>query len=147
MIFQEKHFQCYILLANSANTTCRPFQVKINRSKLIIDRLQSRRYLTFLLSLFVTSRNLLFDVFLPRENSRKYQASATKRCTSLSKRSVMFRQDLSKVPWIFESLKNLYCTWTSSQKIFKISRIFFTYLQKPARALYSTHFAYSYSYL
>ena len=30
------------LLANSANTECRPLQVKINCSKFIKDRLQSR---------------------------------------------------------------------------------------------------------
>ena len=31
-------------------------------------------------------------------NSRKFQASVTERCTSLSKRSGMFRQNLLKVP-------------------------------------------------
>ena len=90
------------ILANSANTKCRPFQVKINCSKFIIDRLQSWCYLTFLFSLFVTSRNLLFDVFLPWEKSRKYQASVSERCTFLSERSGMFRQNLLQVP-----LKNL----------------------------------------
>ena len=32
------------------------------------------------------------------KNSRKFQASVTERCTSLSKRSGMFRQNLLKVP-------------------------------------------------
>ena len=86
------------ILANSANTKSRPFQVKIYCSKFIIDRLQSWCYLTFLFSLFVTSRNLLFGVFLTRENSRKYQASVTERCISFNKRSGMFRQNLLKVP-------------------------------------------------
>ena len=86
------------ILANSANTKYRPFQVKINCSKFIIDKMQSRCDLTFLFSLFVASRNLLFGVFLPRENSRKYQSSVTERCTSLSKCSGMFRQNLLKVP-------------------------------------------------
>ena len=31
------------------------------------------------------------------ENSRKFQANVTERCTSLSKRSGMFRQNLLKV--------------------------------------------------
>ena len=78
------------LIANSANTKCRTFQVKINCSKFVIDRLQSLGYLTFLFSLFVTLRNLLFGVFLPRENRRKYEASVTERCTSLSNCSRMF---------------------------------------------------------
>ena len=46
------------LLANSDNTKCRPFQVKINCSKLIIDRLQQQCRMTFLIYLFVTSRNV-----------------------------------------------------------------------------------------
>ena len=58
------------ILANSANTKSRPFQVKIYCSKFIVDRLQLWCYLTFLFSLFVTSRNLLFGVFLTRKNSR-----------------------------------------------------------------------------
>ena len=32
------------------------------------------------------------------KNSRKFQASVTERCTSLNKRSGMFRQKLFKVP-------------------------------------------------
>ena len=60
------------------------------------------------------------------KNSRKSQLSVTKRCTSLSNRSGMFRQNLLKVP---VKKLNLYCTWTSSQVTFKVSsRIFFTYL-------------------
>ena len=54
-------------LANSANTNCRPFLVKINSSKFIIDKLQQRCDITLLVSLFVTSTNLLFGVFLPRK--------------------------------------------------------------------------------
>ena len=109
----------------------------------IVDRLQSRCYLTFLISLFVTSRNLLFGVFLPVEKSRKYQASVTERCASLSKRSGMFRQNLLQVP-----------LRTSSQMIFKISRrIFFHLFTYPPiyRTLLVPYIAhiivYSYSYL
>ena len=87
------------MLANSANTKCRPFQVKINCSKFTIDGLQQGCHMTFLVSLFVTSRNLLFGVFLPKKiitTSQKIDvnASVTERCTSLSKRSGMFRQNL-----------------------------------------------------
>ena len=42
----------------------------------------------------------------PTKNSRKFQGSVIERCTSLSKRSGMFRQKFEKV----ESLKILYCT-------------------------------------
>ena len=57
----------YLILANSANTKCRSFQVKINCSKFIIDEPQQWCHMTFLVSLFVTSRILLFGVFLPRK--------------------------------------------------------------------------------
>ena len=129
------------------------FQVKINCSKFIIDRLQQRCHVTFLISLFVTSTNLLFGVFLPREINRKFQASVTERCTSLSNHSGIFPQNLLKVPVKKLNLKNFYRTLTSSQVIFKVSsRIFFlpiylsNYLQKPVRASYSTHIMYSYPY-
>ena len=66
---------------------------------------QQRCQVNFLSYLFVTSRNLLFGVFLPKKNyynitknSRKCQASVSERCTSLCKHSGMFRQNLSKVP-------------------------------------------------
>ena len=41
--------------------------MKINHSKFIIEGLSQRCHMTFLVSLFVTSRNLLFGVFLPRK--------------------------------------------------------------------------------
>ena len=69
-------------LANSANTKCRPFQVKINCPKFIINGLQQRCHMTFSVSLFVTPRNLLFGVF-----KEIYQTSVTERCTFLIKRS------------------------------------------------------------
>ena len=50
--------------ANSANNNCRPFQVKINCSKFIIGGLQQQGNMTLSVSLFVTSRNLLFGVSL-----------------------------------------------------------------------------------
>ena len=64
------------------------------------------------------------------KNGLKFEASVTERCTSLGKRSGMFRQSLLKVPVKkFQSLKNLYNRWTFSQMISKVSsRIFFTYL-------------------
>ena len=76
--------------------------------------------------MFVTSRNLLFGVYLPR-----------KIITILRKIAVNFRQvslkeilpSVSVLECFGEkvgSLKILYCTWTSSQVIFKVSsRIFF----------------------
>ena len=56
------------LLANSDNTKCRHFQVKINYPKYIIDELQKRCHMAFLISLFVTWRNVLFGTFLPKKN-------------------------------------------------------------------------------
>ena len=60
----------------------------------------------FLVTLFVTSRNVLFGVFLPRKiitilqkigvNFR--QVALKERCTSLNKRSGMFWQNLLKIP-------------------------------------------------
>ena len=85
------------ILAYSANTKCRPFQVKINCSKFIIDGLRQRCHITFLVSLFITSRNSLFGEFLPRKIITILQANVTERWTSLSKRSGMFRQNISKV--------------------------------------------------
>ena len=88
--------------------------------------------------MFVTSKNLLFGVYLPR-----------KIITILRKIAVNFRQVSLKeiLPSVsvlecfgekVRSLKILYCTWTSSQVIFKVSSgIFFspvyfsTYLQEP----------------
>ena len=55
------------ILANSVNSNCHPFQVKINCSKFIVDGLQQRCHMSLLISLFVTSRNLLFGVLLPRK--------------------------------------------------------------------------------
>ena len=90
-------------LANSSNAKCRPFQVNINCPKFITDGLQQRCHVTFSVSLFVTSRNLLFGVFMENyynltKNSRKFQTSVTERCSFLSKRSGMFRQNFLKVP-------------------------------------------------
>ena len=89
----------------SANANCCPFQVNIDCSKFIIDGLQQRCYMTLLVSLFVTMRNLLFGEFLPKkhyysltENNHKFQASVTKRCTCLSKNSEIIRQNCLKVP-------------------------------------------------
>ena len=92
-----------IKLANSANAKCHPFQVKINCPKFIIDGLQQRYHPTFSISLFVTSRNVLFDVFKENyynltENSRKFQTSVTERYTFLIKRSGIFWQNVLKVP-------------------------------------------------
>ena len=68
-----------MILANSVNTKCRPFQVKINCSKLIIDSLQQWRHVTFLIYLFVTSRNLFF-----------WCISATENCYNLTNWNVYF---------------------------------------------------------
>ena len=88
----------FINLASSANTNCRPFQVKINCSKFIIDGLQQWCYITLLVSLFITSRNLLFDVFLPRKVILILKISVSERCNSLSKSYGIFRQNPFKVP-------------------------------------------------
>ena len=56
-----------LILANSANTKFHPFQIKIKCSNFIIDRLLQRCHVTVLIYLFVTSRNLLLGVFLPRK--------------------------------------------------------------------------------
>ena len=61
------HYMLVMLLENSASTKCRPFQVKINWSKFIIDILQQRCHMTFLIFLLVASRSLLIGVFLPRK--------------------------------------------------------------------------------
>ena len=55
-------------LANSANTNCRPFQVKINCSKFIMIDFSNRVTYDFVIaSLFLASRDLLLVVFLPRK--------------------------------------------------------------------------------
>ena len=94
--------------------------------------------MTLLVSLFVTSKNLSFGVFLPRKtitilrkitiNFRQVSKSA-----SLSKSSGIFQQNpLKSTCEKVKALKKLYYTWTSSQVAFKASsQIFFTYLQKP----------------
>ena len=77
--------------------------------------------MTFSISLFVTSRNLLFGVFKENyynltKNSRKFQTSVTERCTSLSKRSGMFRQKVLKVPG---KKINLYKTFAVNKLLHK----------------------------
>ena len=55
-------------LANSANTNCRPFQVKINCSKFIMIDFSNRVTYDFVIvSLLLASRDLLLVVFLPRK--------------------------------------------------------------------------------
>ena len=104
---------------DSANATCRSFQVKTNCPKFITDGLQQRCHMTFSVFLFVTSRNLLFGVFKENyynltKDSRKFRTSALK-------------VKYSESTWgKNKSLKHLYYKWTSSQVIFKVSsRIFF----------------------
>ena len=81
----------WFILANNANTKCRHFQIKINCPKFMKGGLLQRCYMTFSVSLFVTSRILLFGVFKENycnltKNSRKFPASVTERCTLFSKR-------------------------------------------------------------
>ena len=61
--------------------------------------------MTLLVSLFVTSKNVLFGVFLSRKNyynltknNHKFHVSVSERCTSLIKSSGIFRQNPLKVP-------------------------------------------------
>ena len=135
------------LLANSDNTKCRPFEVKINCSKLIIDRLQQRCHVTFLIYFFVTSRNLFVWCISAKENyynltknSRKFQTSATETCTfSVSAKS--FKSTCEKV----ESLKIHCCTWFSSDFLrFPVGFFAPTYLCTHWLIVsYSTHIVYS----
>ena len=53
----NKDLSYLLLRANSTNTKCRPFHIKINCSKFRIDRLQQLCHVIFLIYLFVTSRN------------------------------------------------------------------------------------------
>ena len=85
------------ILANSANTKCHSFLLKIDCSIFIIDRLQQWYHMTFLVSLFVTSRNLLFGVFLPR-----------KIITISQKITVNFRQVLLTDVLLSESILELF---------------------------------------
>ena len=103
------------LLANSANTKCRPFHVKINFSKFRIDRLQQLCHVIFLIYSFVTSRTTIVWFITAKENyynrmknSPKFWTNVTERRTSLSKLSRMFRQNLLRVPVKkVESLKSI----------------------------------------
>ena len=81
--------------ANSVITKCCPFQVKIYSSKLITVRLQQRCHVTFLIYLFVTSRNLFAwcisvkDNYYNHTKNSKFQASVTETCTfSVSAKSI-----------------------------------------------------------
>ena len=56
------------ILANSSNTKCQPFHVKINCSKFRIDRLQQLCQAIFLIYLFVSSRNYYCLVYISKEN-------------------------------------------------------------------------------
>ena len=96
-----------------------PLPSKVNCSKFIIDRLQQQCHVTFFVYIFITPINLLFGVFLPR-----------KIITILRKLAVNFRQVQERLAKSFkstsekvESIKILYCTWTSSKIIFKVSAL------------------------
>ena len=91
--------------------------------------------MTFLVSLFVTSRNLFFGVFLPRKsiiilrkiNTNFWQVSL--KGVLLSVRVLeyfgkTFKRTCEKV----ESLKKLYYSWASSQVAYKVSSKTFFYL-------------------
>ena len=114
-----------LLLANSANSNCRPFQVKSNCSKFIIDGLQQRCHMALLVSLFVASRHVLFGVFLPRkiitilQKITKFQARVTEMCISLSKSAGIFRQNTLKVP---VKKLNLWKNCTAYERLCKLLR-------------------------
>ena len=62
------------ILANSANINCLHFHVKINCSRfIIVDGLQKLCHMNLLVSLFVTSRNLLFDYFCQEKLLKSYE--------------------------------------------------------------------------
>ena len=61
------------LPANIANTNCRPFQVMINYSKFIKDRLQRRCHMTLLVFLFVTLKNYCLVYFCQERLSKSYE--------------------------------------------------------------------------
>ena len=125
------------LLANSASTNCRPFQVTINCPKFILDRLHYRCHMTLLVSLFVTSRKLLFGVFLPRKIvailltiTINFRQVSLKGVLLLARAMEYFSKILKSTCEKFKSLKKLYCTRTSSEVAFKdSSKILFTYLK------------------
>ena len=65
------------ILANSANTKCHPFHVKINCSKLRIDRLQQLCHVIVLIYLFVSSRNYYCLVYFCQGKLLQFQANVT----------------------------------------------------------------------
>ena len=85
------------ILANSANTDCCPFHVKITCSKFKIDELQQRCHKTLLVSLLVTLRNLLFGVFLPK-NIIRILRKITINFRKVSLKGVPFRKS-SRIFW------------------------------------------------
>ena len=91
-------------LANSANSKCRPFQVKINCPKFIIDALQPRCHMTFYVSLFITLRNLVLGVFKENyynltKNSHKFLTSVTDSCAFLSSKRSGISTKYFKSTW------------------------------------------------
>ena len=113
--------------------------------------------MTFVVSLFVTSRKVLFGCFFVKENyycftknSRKFRQASLKGVLLVfwNASAKSFKCTCEKV----ESFKNLYYTWTYSQVIFKVSGwIIFTYLLihlfYEACLSYVTHILYLHSYL
>ena len=107
--------------------------------------------MTFLISLFVTSKNLLFGVFLPKKISTILRKIAINfRQMSLNgvllSVSVLecFGKSFKSTSEKVESLKTLYYTWTSSQVIFKVSsRVFFHLFTYPPiyRSLFVSYIA------
>ena len=120
------------LLANSTNTKCRPFHVKINCSKFRIDTLQQLCHVIFFIYLFVTSRKFIVwfisakeNYYILIKNSPKLLANITERRTSLSKRSRIYQKSTREK---VESLKIHYCPWTSLQGLRFPVGFFCTYL-------------------
>ena len=114
--------------------------------------------MVFSVSLWVTWRTYSLVYFCQRKLLRKivvkFQSSVTERCTSLSTRSGMLRQNLFKVPEKKLNLQKSFATHELLHKSFLRFSVRFFYLftyppihKKHVYVLYSTRVLYSYSYL
>ena len=106
------------LLADSANTNCHPFPVKMNFSQFIIDGLQQQCHMTLLVSFSFFSFFFFFFCNIEKLNFLMYLCEE-------SKSSGMFQQNILKIP-----VKKLHLQHNLLHMNFKVpSKIFLTWLQ------------------
>ena len=114
-----------------------------------IDGLQRRYHMTLLASLFATSRNLVFGVFLPIKhitilqkvtiNFRQVSLKGVLLSVRVLSRNISVKSFNSTCKKV-KSLKKFSYIWTSSQVAFEVSiNIFLTYSQKPVCFIYGRH--------